>query len=90
MIKTATLFPKQTKDVDLHVIESFKEIMHLTVYGHPNAVNAFQQLEDPTSGWRRGGVVDLVRHRLVVVGQVLAQSALCHRVDQQGERHHHQ
>jgi hypothetical protein len=90
VIKTANLFPKQTKDVDLHVIEPFNESMHLTVYGHPNAGHAFQQLEDPTEGGRRGGVVDVVRHRLVVVGQVLAPSAWCHRVDPPGERHHPQ
>ena len=47
MIKTAHLFPKQTQDVDLHVIESCDEIMHLTLDGHPNAVNAFPQLKDP-------------------------------------------
>jgi hypothetical protein len=42
LIKTANRFPKQTKDFDLHIVEAFNEIMHLSLDGHPNAVNAFQ------------------------------------------------
>jgi hypothetical protein len=47
VIKTTNLLPKQTKDFDLQVVESFDEIVHLTLYGHPNTVNAFQEREDP-------------------------------------------
>ena len=90
MIKTANLCTTQTKDVDWHVVESFDELIYLSLYGHPNAVKAFQELDDPASGGRRGGLGEWVRHRLVVVGSWLAPAALCHRVDQQGERHHHQ
>jgi hypothetical protein len=81
LIKTANRFSKQTKDVDLHIVEAFNEIMHLRLDGHPNTVKAFQELEDPASGWRRGGLVDVVRHGFLVMGQWLAQSALCHRID---------
>lgn len=47
LIKTANRLPKQTKDVDLHIVEAFNEIMYLSLDGHPNAVNALQELEDP-------------------------------------------
>jgi hypothetical protein len=53
-------------------------------------VNAVQELEDPPQGWRRGRLVDVVRHRLMMLGSWLAQSALRHGVDQQREGHHHQ
>ena len=46
LIKTAYLFPKQTEDFDLHVVEALDEIMHLTLPPHADAVNAFQQLEN--------------------------------------------
>jgi hypothetical protein len=48
LIKTADLLSKQTEDVDLHIVETFNEIMHLPLYRHSDAVNAFQQLENPT------------------------------------------
>jgi hypothetical protein len=41
--------------------------MHLTLHGHLDTVNTFQELEDPTSGWRRRGLVDLVWHGLMVL-----------------------
>src|SRR2546430_2169518 len=50
LIKTADLFSKQAEDVDLHIVETFNEIMHLPLYRHSDAVNAFQQLENPTQG----------------------------------------
>jgi hypothetical protein len=37
----ADRFPKQTKNVDLHIGEACDEIMPLTLDGHPNAVHAF-------------------------------------------------
>jgi hypothetical protein len=64
--------------------------MPVTLDGHPNAVQAFQELEDPASGWRCGRVVAVVRPGFLVRGHWLAPSALCHRIDQEGERHHHQ
>jgi len=47
VITTADRFPKQTQDVDLHVVEAFHEIMPLSLDSHPNAVKTFQALEDP-------------------------------------------
>jgi hypothetical protein len=47
LIKVADSCSKQTEDFDLHVVEAFDEIMHLTLSPHPDAVNAFQQREDP-------------------------------------------
>jgi hypothetical protein len=47
LIKIADLFPKQTEDFDLHVVEAFDEIMNLTLPPHPDTVNTVQQLEDP-------------------------------------------
>jgi hypothetical protein len=34
----------------LHVVEAFDKLMHLTLPRHPDAVNAFQQVEHPPSG----------------------------------------
>jgi hypothetical protein len=48
LIKTTDWFAKLAEDFDLHVGEAFDEIMNLTVCGHPDTVNAFQQLEHPT------------------------------------------
>jgi hypothetical protein len=90
LIKTANRFPQQTKALDWHLVEACNESMHLSLDGHPNAVNAFQALADPASGWRRGGMVDVVRHGFLVMGQWLAHAALCHRLAPSGERHHHQ
>ena len=39
---------KQPEDFDLHIIEAFNEMMHLTLHRHLDTVNAFEQLEDPT------------------------------------------
>jgi len=64
--------------------------MNLTLQRHLDPVNAFQELEDPTSGRRRGGLVDVVRHGLMVLGSWHSKSALRHRVDQQRPRHHHE
>ena len=82
--------PKQASDVDLPVIEAYKEIMHLPVQGHLDAVHAFQQREGPTYGRRRGGVVDVVRHGLMVPRSWRSTPALRHGVDQQRQRHHHE
>jgi len=89
VITTADRFPKQTQDVDLHVVEAFHEIMPLSLDSHANAVQTCQALEDPADGGRRGGVGDVVRPGLLVLGHWLAPSVRCHRLDQEGERHHH-
>jgi hypothetical protein len=78
LIQAADLFSQQTEDRDLHVVEAFDEIVHLLLPPHPHAVNAVQEREDPSSGWRRGGWVDWVRYRLVVLCELLTQAALCH------------
>jgi hypothetical protein len=48
LIKAADLFSKQTEDRDLPVVEAFDTIVHLVLPPHPHAVNAFQELEDPS------------------------------------------
>jgi len=87
LIKTADLIAKQTEDFALHVIEACNESMRLTLHRHADTVDAFEQLEDPTEGWRCCGWVDLVRYRLVVVCQVRSESALRHGVAQQRQGH---
>jgi len=47
LIKTADLIAKQPEDFDPHVIEAFNELMHLTLHRPPDAVDAFEELEDP-------------------------------------------
>ena len=47
LINLAHILPKQSKDVDLHLVETFNEVVHLTVYAHPDPMNPFEQLENP-------------------------------------------
>ena len=49
-------------------MKAFNEIMHLPLQRHAETVNAFQQREDPTQGWRRCRLIDLIRHGLLVRG----------------------
>jgi hypothetical protein len=48
LIKAADPLSKQAKDFYLGVGEAFDESMDLTLYGHPDAVDTIQELEDPT------------------------------------------
>src|SRR2546428_8930304 len=36
LVNLAHILPKQSKDVDLHLVETFNEVVHLTVYAHPD------------------------------------------------------
>jgi hypothetical protein len=90
VVKVADRVPKPTENVDLHLGEAFDAFMHVSLYRHPDAVNAFQELEASPQGRRRGRLGELVRHGLLVRGSWLAKSALRHGVDQQREGHHHQ
>jgi hypothetical protein len=45
---SVNLLSKQAMDVYLGVGEAFDESMALTLYGHPDAVDTIQELEDPT------------------------------------------
>ena len=47
LINLAHILPKQSKDVDLHLVETFHEVVNLTVYAHPDPMNPFEQLENP-------------------------------------------
>jgi hypothetical protein len=47
LINLAHILPKQSKDVDLHLVETFNEVVNLTVYAHPDPMNPFEQLENP-------------------------------------------
>jgi hypothetical protein len=58
--------------------------MNLALHSHADAMNAFEQLEDPTQSRPLRRLVDLVRYRLVLQGSLLAQSALRHRINQHG------
>jgi hypothetical protein len=67
LIKTTDPFPKQAKEGDLHLIEAFDQVLHVTLYRHTDAVNAFQKLKDPTQGWPLRWVMNLGRHGLVLL-----------------------
>jgi hypothetical protein len=47
LINLAHILPKQSQDVDLHLVETFNEVVHLTVYAHPDPMHPFEQLENP-------------------------------------------
>ena len=64
--------------------------MILPLHHHSDAVNAFQKLEDPTQGWPRSRLVDVIRYGFIVVGSLLTQSVLRQRIHQQSQCHHHQ
>jgi len=49
-------------------MEAFTEIMPLALHCHVDPMNAFQQLEDPPSGWRRCWLIDLIGYGLMVLG----------------------
>jgi hypothetical protein len=70
---------KPTENFDLHVGGAFAARMHVTA-SHP--VNARQEVEDPPHGRRRGRLVDVARHGLMVLGTVLEKSAWRNGVDQ--------
>ena len=42
--------------------------MNLALHSHTDAMNAFEQLEDPTQSRPLRRLVDLVRYRLVLQG----------------------
>jgi hypothetical protein len=90
LIKATDPFSKQTKDLDRHVVQAFNDIVNLTLSEHTNAMNPFQELNDPPQGWPLRGLVDLVWHGCVIPGSLLAQSTLRHRIHHEGSRHHHQ
>ena len=90
LIKSTDFFPKQAKDFDVYLVEAFNQVVDLTLHRHANAMNPFEQLEDPTQGRPLRRLVDLVWYRLVLTRSWLAQSTLRHGIDQQGSCHHHQ
>jgi hypothetical protein len=48
LINLAHILPKQSQDFDLYLVETFNEVVHLTLYAHPDPMNPFKQLENPT------------------------------------------
>ena len=64
--------------------------MILPLHHHSDTVNAFQKLEDPTQGWPRSRLVDLIWYRVIAIGSLLPQSALRQRIHQQSQRHYQQ
>jgi hypothetical protein len=48
LINLAHILPKQAQDVDLHLVETFNEVVKLTLYAHPHPMNSFEQLEYPS------------------------------------------
>jgi hypothetical protein len=48
LINLACILPKQPKDFDLHLVETFNEVMNLILHDQADPVNPFEQLEHPT------------------------------------------
>ena len=48
LINLAHMLPEQAKDFDLHLVETFNEVVYLTLYADPDPMNPFKQLENPT------------------------------------------
>jgi len=79
--KTTDPFPKQAKEGDLHLMEAFDQVVHMTLERHTDAVTAFQEWKDPTQGGPLRWVMHWVRYGLVVSYPLLAQPTLRHRLD---------
>ena len=77
VIKPTDLFPKEAQDFALHLVEPFNQVVDLALHGHADAMDPFEQLEDPTQGRPHRRLVDLVRYGLILVCQGMAQSTLC-------------
>ena len=86
----ADLRAKEAKDFDLHLIQTCDQLLNLPCDLHPDTFDPFQHLEHPSQSRTVRGVVDLIRDRLVLTGSCLTQTTLCHRRDQERQRHHHQ
>jgi len=48
LIKPTDPFPEQAKDFDLDLIQAFYDVVNLVLDGDADAVNPFEQLEEPT------------------------------------------
>src|SRR5882724_11483597 len=83
LIQPTDLIPQQTKELDLHLVEPFNQVVDLAWHGHADAMNHLKPLEDPPPGRPRRRLVDLVRHRLPLARQLVAPAALRHGRDQQ-------
>src|SRR6266850_6722455 len=66
LIKSTDLFPKQAKDFAAYLVEAFNQVVELALHGHADAMNPFEQLEDPTQGRPLRRLVDLVGYCLVL------------------------
>jgi hypothetical protein len=84
LIKLTDFFPKQAEDFNLHLVEPFNQVMGLVLHSHADPMNPFEELEDPTQGWPRRLLVDLIGYGVVLTHQLPAQSALGHRIHQEG------
>ncbi len=78
LIQPTDLIPQQTKELDLHLVEPFNQVVDLAWHGHADAMNPLKPLEDPPPGRPRRRLVDLVRHRLPLARQWVARAALRH------------
>jgi len=58
--------PKQSQDFALYLVETFHEVVHVTVYAHPDPMHPFKQLKHPTSGGTLRWVIDLVGKALLL------------------------
>ena len=82
LIQTTDACAKQAKHFDLQVVEAFNDVVNLTLYLHPDAVNPFEELEEPTQGRPLGRLVDLIGERFMVAGSLLTHPTLRHRIGQ--------
>lgn len=93
MIKTATHFPKPTKDWDRHLVEAFTESAHLRLDGHPNTVHALQpwSLEDDrrqTSAPLEVETAGTLRDLLLMEPRAKVLAARCSLTQDQAEPTH--
>ena len=86
----ADLLAKEVKDFDFCLIQTRYQVPDLTVDRHTDALDPVQHLKHPPQSRTARRLVDLIRDRFVLTGSFSAQTALCHRIDQQRQGHHHQ
>jgi len=87
LINLAHILPKPSQDVDLHLVETFHEVVQVTVYAHPAPMHPFEQWEKPAEGGTLRRLIDWVGKALLLTHSGLMPTTRRHRRAQHRHRH---
>src|SRR5437763_17022985 len=57
LIKPTDLFPKQTQDFDLHLIQPFNQVVPLALDGHTDTMNPFEVSDHGVNSLKINGLI---------------------------------